>query len=147
MATLANISRSRRTAEAPVFSGLVVGPIIDNPIEQYKVVITFMENDADGWPTQTITFNKGEEADLTDMMNFLARCSVAYPRGKGGYDNYKHVEGYERWVVDEDFSEEEQKDACIEWAYWDYEFCCCFESVLVTYFDENGVEREVCFKI
>lgn len=147
MSTLANISRTRRKVEAPVFSGLQVGKTVLNPICQYKVVVTFMENDADGYPTQTVIFKKGEEADLIDFMNFMARCSIEYPHGKGGLDDYSHVEGYDKWIVNQNMEEDDQPMACLEWAYWDYEFCCSFESVLVTYFDEMGYEHEVGFKI
>ncbi|MGL5579350.1 MAG: hypothetical protein ACRDCE_00025 [Cetobacterium sp.] len=137
-----------REVVAPVVTNItsIVPASKSNPTNMYKVVVTFMENDADGYPTDTVYFASGKESKMIEFLNFLGRCAVAYPNGKGGHDNYSHVEGFRDWVIDEDIPEEEQPDSCLEWAYWDWEYCCSFEAVDVTYYDASGIEHHVHFE-
>ncbi|MGL4521348.1 MAG: hypothetical protein ACRCWQ_02180 [Bacilli bacterium] len=143
------ISRPRRgfgnTNVANVFESItgLTATQTTNPINKYKIVITYMENDADGYPTETVYMDGDKEKELIEFMNFLNRCAVAYMSGKGGSDDFSHVEGYKDWVINEDVPEEEQPNALIEWRYWDWEYCCDFEHADVYYYDANGVEYKV----
>ena len=87
---------------APIVSGIRVGTQC-SPVNMYEVQVEFMEGDADGYKTHTIMFkNDGKATDhMIDFLNFLGRCVVAYPNGKGGCDDYTHVDEYSRFICDE----------------------------------------------
>lgn len=133
------INRARGFTGPTEFSNVVIGPKIVEHNNKYKVHVTFMEGDADGYQHENVYFKLGEEEDLIDFMNFMSRCAVAYPHGKGGYDGYEHVEGYDKWTEHSKYS--------FRWGYcYDGEVVCSFEAVEVTYFDDNGCEFKVAMK-
>lgn len=133
------INRARGFTGPVEFSQVIIGSKIVEHNNKYKVHVTFMEGDADGWQHEYVFFKLGEEAELLDFMNFLSRCSVKYPHGKGGYDGYDDVEGYEKWT-------EHPKYEFTWGRCYDGEVVCEFESVEVTYFDDNGSEFKVAVK-
>lgn len=133
------IYRQRGFAGPVEYKSAVIGPKITEHHNKYKVHVTFMEGDADGWQHENVFFKLGDEEDLLDFVNFLARAAVKYPHGKGGYEGYEDVEGYEKWTNHPKYQ--------FHWARcYDGEVVCEFESMDVTFFDDNGSEFKVALK-
>ena len=107
----------------------------------YKVQIEFMFGDADGYKTVTMHINQDNE-DLIPLLEFLDRSIARYPRGRGGYDSYNDIEGFDR------FAAEEYEEECM--FFWPYDPGCdtqaSIESFKVTFFDEASTEYEVTIK-
>lgn len=104
-----------------------------------------MHGDADGYETVELAFGLLERDKLTDFLNFAGRCAKAYPRGKGGCDDYSHVDGYSAWVYNEDaeYDEGTNWDHVIEWPMTEGEYFASFKSVEVVYYNEAGQEYNV----
>ena len=68
----------------------------------YKVTAHFMDGDADGYGEDSIIIpesdltNEVNQAEFESLLLTLERCNQAYQRGKGGYDGYGEVEGYNK---------------------------------------------------
>lgn len=137
-----------------------------NPNERFNVFVaraTFMFGDADGYETVELEFSQNQRQSLVDFLNFCSRCSIRYPNGKGGYDDYKDVLGYYRWVADEEMDEDDLADMIVDleetgelhlnqpvdgeptfyWPMEDGEWVSSFDSVEVVFYDEVGLMRSV----
>ena len=110
----------------------------------YRIAIKFMYGDADGYTTTKlfIPYNEKNEMELPRFLTFLENCDKAYPCGRGGNDDYDHVEDYDRYVEGEDCPKglDENFIFC-----WEYEpdgsgMQAGYENYEITYFDENNVE-------
>ncbi len=76
----------------------------------YMVEIETMYGDADGWGKIEVGgFPPTEEGEklLVDQLDTLERMGMAYPNGRGGGDDYNHVEGFDRWFNCDDILEDE----------------------------------------
>lgn len=127
----------------------VIGVLIQDPVHHPKDVfvahVTFKHGDADGRTTRKITFHRNQIDLLLDFLRFCERCSREYPNGRGGYEGYDHIEGYDRWVNRDD-------GLTLSWPYDPYcddidDIMASFESVRVHYFDSNGVECNVGIQV
>ena len=109
----------------------------------YCIAIKFMYGDADGYKTIKLHVPRNEKSDaeLPRFLKFLDNCNKAYPHGRGGRDDYDHVEDYDRYIEGID-NPEDIDDSFI--FCWEYEPGCdiqaSFDGYKITYFDENNVE-------
>ena len=152
-----SISRQRGYGSEPVaqvFKGVSIGDIHNPNIRKnlYVVYVKFMHGDADGYETEECEFQLGDEEHMLEFLNFLALCSVKYPHGKGGCDDYTRVPGYNRWVesyeYDEDEMSEEEFEALadnqiLEWPFWEGEYCASYDGAHVVFFNEEGIRHSV----
>jgi hypothetical protein len=128
---------------------------IKNPTNTYKVVINFMQGDADGDSQEEVLIDK-DDPYLDRFITFLKNCSKFYPSGKGGYADYSEVKDY--WLFcggdfDEDLTEEEiefqeqELEKNVISFNWDRNLdmygVASFESYVITYFNESGIEHKV----
>lgn len=135
-----------------------IGEKLKTPINAYVVEIETMYGDADGFGRIAVGgFKKDEEEEyLKDLLETCERMDEAYPRGRGGYDNYDHVEGFNKWfniddTTDEEYNAMSQREKELS-AYWEYNPQCdgghaSFYGYKVFYYDENGVKYEVSVKL
>lgn len=103
--------------------------------DKYVVCVEFMFGDADGFEELFVPFEWRQEELMIEFLQFLQRCSAAYPNGKRGYDDYCHVDGYDKWV-----------DTEIGLEYWplqDCEYPASFERAQVYYYDIYGYNYHV----
>lgn len=66
--------------------------------DKFVVTVEFMYGDADGEGIEQVAFGKNQKDLLVEFLNFLSRCANAYPGGRGGCDDYDHIEGWSKWV-------------------------------------------------
>lgn len=87
----------------------IKNPIKSKYVDCFVVVVDIMYGDADGYDKLTVHgFKKdNDESLLIDLIETLERMGKAYPRGRGGSDDYNHVEGFNSWFAVECLSEEE----------------------------------------
>lgn len=76
--------------------------------ESYEVEVKVMFGDGDGYDTFIVgPFLKDKDEELLQhLIETLERMEQAYPHGRGGGDEYNHVEGFAAWF-EEDYDEEE----------------------------------------
>lgn len=144
-------------AKSPeVFTGVQIGAI-HNPNTHKSVFVVharFMHGDADGYETEEAVFDGNDELRMVEYLNFLSRCSVRYPHGKGGCDGYDNVIGYQKWVEgdipdEDDYTEEEinkineEYEGILSWPRWEGEYIASFDSAWVVYYDEAGIQHSV----
>lgn len=112
----------------------------------YVIVVNWMYGDADGWSTSEIgTFSEEEKDKLFDAIVVCKRMEMAYPNGRGGYDDYNSVDGFYRWFSTD---EEESEEKAIDMEYEPYDNCqASFESFEVFYYNENGEKIKCDFEI
>lgn len=67
----------------------------------FKVTVSFMEGDADGYQSDSVTFTPDEEDHLKKFIMACARCCAAYPRGRGGYDEYHGLPEYDAYFLED----------------------------------------------
>lgn len=139
-----------RVTTPKVINSIRLGDMNRQPLDCYEVKITFMEGDADGYQYKTIRFkNDGKQTDhMIEFLNFLARCSVAYPNGKGGYDGFDHVDGYEKFVdwefCDTDYDYDPKYTQLMNWPrFYDGDCSTDFECAEVFYYNPQGVKFKV----
>lgn len=135
------------TTTPVLFSGLSVGSkAVSGYSKQYVFELTFMIGDADGYPTETVVFNEGQEDEVVRFANFISRCMVAYPHGKGGYDNFEHIEDYARYIEDFEPEEECEQLHVLHWPMQDYEFYSSPNKMELYYYNESGTKFNVNLK-
>lgn len=110
--------------------------------DTFVIRITFMHGDADGFETEEVSLSEADE--VIELLNFLERCKVRYPHGKGGSADYTDVEGYSRFVEHEGDEDEDIRPITqIEWPYEDGEWCSSFYKYTISYFNKEGQEMQV----
>lgn len=89
--------------DTEVYTDIVIGKQASRTKHRNKFVVTiqFMYGDADGSGTEIVVFKETEKPLVIEFLNFLARCGNAYPGGRGGCDDYNHVEGWDKWCSGE----------------------------------------------
>ena len=108
------------------------------PKKTYRVNMTFMMGDADGYTEESVDFPEAKYDDLIKFLETLYKCQRAFPHGRGGRSakfSYYTVDGYEENIM-------KYMDA--SWPYdpmGDIEQT--IDSFYVVYYDEAGVERAV----
>lgn len=107
--------------------------------DKFVVTVNFMYGDADGSGSEEIEFDKNQEPELIDFLNFLGRCAAAYPGGRGGSDDYDHIEGWDKWV------NEETHDETLPWLEWQHDPTCdgataSFRGASVVWYNTEGVK-------
>lgn len=118
----------------------------------YVVECEAMYGDADGYGSLEVGgFIKGQdEAHLEDFLLFCERMKNAYPRGRGGYDDYNHIEGFDKWFDADNLSDEEYQSlperVKILSTYWLNDpqgdgMQASFKGYKVFYYNENGVKH------
>lgn len=117
--------------------------------------IKVMYGDADGYGEVVVSGFKTdctESKDLmVDLVKTLIRMNDAYPHGRGGYDDYNHVEGFIEWFGDEmfdgydDLSELHQSLLGNSWPYdtSGYGIQSSYKSYKIYYYDSIGNEFDV----
>jgi hypothetical protein len=67
--------------------------------DTFEVVVTSMIGDADGFPSFTVgPFVRGIDDEVLDsFLQLMTAMSLAYPNGRGGNDDYEHVDGFNDW--------------------------------------------------
>ncbi len=104
-------------------------PIKENNItETYKVDITTMTGDGDNY--HHIIFYYQNIIDVTVMVEMCEELLKVYPYGKGGGDDYDHLDFFDEFFAD-------------KWYYEDGQYCDLMDEYKITYFDENGKEYNV----
>lgn len=133
---------------------IAIGKKVLVPIDSYVVEIETMYGDADGYGKIIVgDFKKGEESYLEDLLKTCNRMKDEYPYGRGGGENYNHVEGFNKWFDIDDTTEEEY-EAIPERikndlsTYWEYDpqgdgTHASYDGHKVFYYDENGVKYKV----
>lgn len=123
----------------------------DEYINAYVVECEAMYGDADGEGILEVGgFAKGkDEIYLEDFLGFCERMKVAYPHGRGGYDDYNHIEGFDKWfdadnLADEDYHALPEKVKFLS-TYWLNDpqgdgMQASFEGYKVFYYDEQGIK-------
>jgi hypothetical protein len=108
----------------------------------YKISSYYMDGDADSYSDTNIIIPESELEDKSKKDEFksllltLARCNHFYMDGKGGYDDYDDVEGY-----DTHFS---KKDSCYSMEHVSaMDGISAFDGWDIVYYDENGEEFDV----
>lgn len=125
---------------------------------KYFVECEAMFGDADGEATVIVGgFLKGRDEEvLEDFLLTCERLSNAYPNGRGGGDEYNHVEGFNRWFQVESLERDEWDSlpevVQILSADWVMEpdgmgHHATFEGYEVFYYDENGVKFNVAVEL
>ena len=71
-----------------------------NPTNMFKVYIEFMYGDADGYGHEELLIKK-DNPYLERFLIFLDDCIKLYPEGKGGYEGFDEVEGYDIFCNDD----------------------------------------------
>lgn len=139
-------SRYNQTKNIAV-TGVTINGRQVHPTHRCKLVaqVRFMHGDADGDETVELAFSLLERNKLVEFLQFAVRCSLAYQNGKGGCDDYSHVDGYSNWVYDEDVEYEQEPiwDHMLEWPMREGEYYASFSSVSVVYYNESGQEYNV----
>lgn len=129
--------------------------INENCTDSYVVECKAMYGDADGYGKVEVGgFKKNQDEVL--LWNFLETCErlvSEYPYGRGGGDDYNHVEGFNKWFDADMMSDEEYhslservKSLTTGWLLDPTSFegaQASFESFKVFYYDENGVKHNV----
>jgi len=153
---------ANRNATADVITGITIGDTY-NPYgykNVYVVTVSFMHGDADSYESEECGFLLGDEERMLEFLNFLARCAVRSTSG-GGRDSYNDIEGYSRWVEDEDIDEWDEEgnerteeemealrdDQILSWPFWEGEWCAVYNGAHVVFFDENGTQKTVTMSI
>jgi len=120
---------------------------------EYKVVVSFMYGDADGYGTEEIFIDKDDPL-LERFINFLDDCEKAYPSGRGGCDDYNSdivpdywlfAEDYDKELTDEEEKLRESVDFYLEW-HCDpdgYGNMSSFDGYEITFFNEQGIEHNI----
>ena len=108
-----------------------------NPTQTYRVNMTFMMGDADGYSDETVDFPEAEYDGLIKFLETLFKCKRAFPHGRGGCDrrySYYRVEGFEENII-----------KYIDIWPWDPmgDTEQTIDSFYVEYFDEAGVKKAV----
>lgn len=108
-----------------------------NPKNTYRVNMTFMMGDADGYSEESVDFPEAKYDDLIKFLETLFKCKRAFPHGRGGSRKYSYytVDGYEENIM---------KYMDDRWPYdpmGDIEQT--IDSFYVVYYDKAGIERDV----
>lgn len=127
--------------------------------ECFVVEVEAMYGDADGYGEVEVSGFKRDceksKEHMEDLIKTLERMLKAYPNGRGGYDDYDHVEGFLKWFGGEILEEfEEFYESLEEWEqrlYWnDWPrdpsgdgMQSSMSSYEVFYYDEFGNKYEV----
>jgi hypothetical protein len=130
--------------------------LIKNPVKvpkyknTYELVINFMEGDADDYHKSVVMIKEEHIDHLKDLLDVVIRCNNAYQHGRGGCDEYNHIEGYNKYFSVEDLSEEEydklteifkskhHNDSLIDHPYDSNSDCHdSFDGYELYYYDEN----------
>lgn len=138
--------------------------IMTKPVEsEYKDCFVFevkvMYGDADGYGKVKISGFKKDceksQAHMEDLVKTFEGMKAAYPHGRGGYDDYDHVEGFSRWFGGEildDFRDEYEKmekwEQRLYWNDWPRDpagdgIQSSFKNYDVFYYDSLGNKHEV----
>ena len=134
--------------------GKAIQPVIHR--NEFKIDVTFMEGDADGYQQEVFFVSAAAEnhKNIKEFLRFLEACDVAYPQGKGGYEDYKHVRGYKKYCLFKDMETEESETFVepdhmqfqFKWPGNDYDCFMSYDSYIITYFGDDGREFEVKIK-
>lgn len=74
----------------------------------FVIEVKGMYGDADGYGSLSYgPFHHTEQELMTSFIEFLDRMAAAYPHGRGGYDDYYHVEGFKEWMDADSLTQEE----------------------------------------
>lgn len=116
----------------------------------YKLYISFMEGDADGYQTKVVKFNEGDIESLKATIMAVARCNAAYPNGMGGYDEYFGLPEYDAFF-DEDADEDIIDKYNPARIYIEHPRDCnylstSFDGYSLIHFDENSNETQIEIK-
>ncbi|MDF2534010.1 MAG: hypothetical protein K0R18_167 [Bacillales bacterium] len=112
---------------------LKIGKVI--PTEQiknvYEIKVNIMHGDADHY--EDLTFHLETEDEVNQYIDLLDRMEAEYPHGRGGGDDYDHLDGFNELLGD-DWPGDVTSDSMYQ---------ASMDGYVVTYYDENGVEYEV----
>ncbi|MEB9469509.1 hypothetical protein P4J10_23230 [Bacillus cereus] len=123
-------------------------------LNAYVVECEAMYGDADGWGEVEVGgFTRGKDEHLLkEFLEFCERMKNAYPNGRGGYDDYGHVEGYDKWFYADNLTTEEferlPKKVQELSTYWLNDpqgdgMEATFKDYEVFYYDESGIKHNV----
>lgn len=113
----------------------------------YLLIIETMIGDADGYESLEVgCFQENQLHLLEEVINVCDRMTKEYPHGRGGDDEYNHIEGFQRWFSEDykgNYSDIENL-APFEWCYSSDGYCMqnSIDGYKVIYL-ENGEEYEV----
>lgn len=135
-----------------------IGEKVKTPINAYIVRCEAMYGDADGYGELLIgPFKRNQDEEhLQDFIQFCERMKREYPWGRGGGDDYNHVEGFNKWFCSDNLSEEEYealpqtvKDVGDYWLNDPQSdgSQASFEGYSVFYYDENGAKFNVSVRL
>lgn len=88
---------------------VTIGEKVKTPTNCYIVECKAMYGDADGYGQLDYgEFKFGRDEDiLVEFIEFCERMKNAYPHGRGGYDDYDHIEGFYKWFNQDDMDNDE----------------------------------------
>jgi len=120
---------------------------------EFKVLVKFRYSDA----SEVVMVDAADMFQLKKFIKMLDDCLDAYPEGKGVLDTYNHVENFWLYVETYDSLSHEQQAQLDEMAegaeiYLEWRIDPDegdqhqIDSYTLTFFDSNGIEREVEIK-
>jgi len=114
----------------------------------YVVSFEFMEGDADGEQNDEVEFDVDETDNMEKLILALACCNAAYPKGRGGYDEYNGLPEYDAYFCEDNCDEEGNRskehiklnpnDIYIEHPSDSNYLTTSFRGYDVTFIDEHG---------
>lgn len=140
--------------EKQIIKNLIIKSVIKHPKSTYRVVCRFMYGDADGFENVTVDIPKKHKAEVKNLVQVLYDCIKCDKLGRGGFDtiqellNHYKVSNFEKYVsyygssLQENCSIKVSKYA-IPIGVGENYFFGSFQSVTVTFFNENGIEYKV----
>ncbi len=115
----------------------------------YKVVVIFMDGDADGYASDELIVKLSELKNNKNLKDFesllltIEACNHAYKNGKGGYDGYEHVTGYNKYFGYDEDEEIEETEFRMNHCGGSHGCVSSFDGWEMYYYDELGNEFEV----
>lgn len=130
-----------------------IAPVEHEYKSQLVVFIHLYYGDGDLYDTLKVGgFQKNckvSYSHLEDLLLTLERMEKAYPNGKGSYETYDHVNGFNKWFVSNpDFESLLPLERIFYNNHWPvhpeaYDIQGTYDSYSVYYFDEYGQKFEV----
>ncbi|MDF2534011.1 MAG: Phi14:2 [Bacillales bacterium] len=103
------------------------------PSDVYELVVRVMHGDADHF--DNLTFIAETQSEVKQYINLFDNMLNEYPNGRGGGDNYYHIEGFDK-LLESDWP----------WDVTDEDSQAGIKSYKVYYYDEDSKKFEVKIK-
>lgn len=110
-------------------------PILNNsPKNKFKIEVSLMHGDGDHY--NTVEFQCENKEEVIELIDLFDRMIKEYPNGRGGNDNYYHIDGFEELTKS-------------EWPWditSDYNTHADITDYNVFYYNESRIKHEVIIR-